>query len=333
MKHVTIKDIALHLNISTSTVSRALANDKNIRRETRERILQAARELGYRPNLVAKNLKAGHSNCVGVIVPEMVTPFASKVVDGIQSILYPLGTKVIVADSHEDSHRELTNLTMMEDFMVDGIIISVCDYMHNRTTFERLQAAGMPMVFYDRIPHGLNVAQVIVDDYMKSFFLTDRLIDSGRRNIVHICGPERIYNAKERAKGFREAMQKYGLEAGAVIEAGMTFEAGAEAADRIIDSRIPCDAIFAFSDIQAIGAMNRLRERGKKIPEEIAVASFSGTELSTVVYPQLTTVEAPLEAMGRQAAELLMELIDNPDAPHRSVVMNADIVMRASTGR
>lgn len=171
MKRITIKDIANYLSLSTSTVSRALVDDKNIRRETKEQVLQAARELGYRPNPVARNLKSGHSNTVGVIVPEMVTPFASKIIDGIQSVFNPLGIKVVIADSREDPDRELENFRLMEQFMVDGIIVGICDYKRNRTEIERLLQSGMPIVFYDRIPHGLDVSQVIVDDYMKSFFL------------------------------------------------------------------------------------------------------------------------------------------------------------------
>ena len=175
MKHVTIKDIASHLSISVSTVSRALVDDKNVRKETREKVLAAAKELNYKPNPVATNLKYGHTNTVGVIVPEMITPFASKVINGIQNVLYAHGIKVIVADSAEDPERERENLRMMEHFMVDGIIISLCSYRKNREDYLRLQKAEMPMVFYDRIPHGLDVPQVIVDDYRKSFFLVEKL--------------------------------------------------------------------------------------------------------------------------------------------------------------
>lgn len=172
MKHITIKDIAKHLSLSVSTVSRALVNDKNIRRETKEKVLEAAKTLDYKPNPVATNLKYGHTNTVGVIVPEMVTPFASQVINGIQSLLYANGMKVIIAESGEDPHKERENLQMMERFMVDGIIICLCSYKKNKDEYIRLQQAEMPMVFYDRIPHGMNVSQVIVDDYMKAFFFS-----------------------------------------------------------------------------------------------------------------------------------------------------------------
>lgn len=333
MKHVTIKDIAQHLSISVSTVSRALVDDKNIRKETKEKVLETAKKLGYKPNPVATNLKYGHTNTVGVIVPEMVTPFASRIINGIQEVLYANGIKVIIAESGEDPEKEKENLQLMERFMVDGIIISLCSYKKNREEYLRLQKAEMPMVFYDRIPHGLDVPQVIVDDYMKSFFLIEHLIRNGRKRIVHIQGPDDVYNSIERVRGYKDALSKFRIpfDDDMLIKSGLTFEDGKNAADRLMEKNIPFDAIFAFTDTLAIGAMNRLREAGKKIPEEVAVASFSGTELSTIVYPKLTTVEPPLYQMGKNAAELILEKIKAPASPNRSVVLNAEIRLRAST--
>lgn len=335
MKHITIKDIARHLSLSVSTVSRALVNDKNIRRETKEKVLEAAKALGYKPNPVATNLKYGHTNTVGVIVPEMVTPFASQVINGIQSILYANGLKVIIAESHEDPQKEKENLQLMERFMVDGIIICLCSYKENKEEYLRLQQAEMPMVFYDRIPHGLDVSQVTVDDYMKTFFLVEHLIRSGRKRIVHLQGPDDVYNSTERTRGYKDALSKFKIpiEAEMLIKTGLTFDDGAKAADLLIEKGTSFDAIFAFTDTLAIGAMNRLRELDKKIPEEIAIASFSGTVLSTIVYPQLTTVEPPLQEMGRTAAELILEKIKNPASPNRSVVLDAEIQIRASSGK
>lgn len=332
MKHITIKDIARELCISVSTVSRALADDKNIRRETKEKVLEAAQRLGYRPNPVATNLKYGHTNTVGIIVPEMVTPFASKVINGVQDVLYTHGIKVIIANSEEDPEKEKENLRLMERFMVDGIIISQCSYKQNLEEYRRLQQAEMPLVFYDRIPHGMEVSQVLVDDYMKSFFLVEELIRSGRKNIVHIQGPDYIYNSIERSKGYQDAMQKFRLTDSIriITSLGMNFEDGKTIADQLLDTRQNLDAVFAFTDTLAIGIMNRLRERGTKIPNDVAIASFSGTELSSIVYPPLSTVEPPLYQMGKQAAELILEKIKNTASLIRSIILNAEIKLRES---
>lgn len=333
MKYVTIKDIAGHLALSVSTVSRALAGDKNIRRETKEKVLEAARLLGYKPNPVATNLKYGRTNTVGVIVPEMVTPFAAEVIDGIQSVLYAKGLKVIIAGSDEDAHRERENLQLMERFRVDGMIVCLCSYLENRDEYVRLQRGGMPVVFYDRIPEGLEASVVRVDDYVKSFFLVEHLIRSGRRRIVHLQGPAGVYNALERARGYRNALAKFRIPADGelVMPAGLNFRDGAVAADRLLERGVGFDAIFAFTDTVAIGAMNRLREAGVKIPGEVAVAGFSGTVLSTIVNPCLTTIEPPLIRMGQTAAELILEKINSPSSPDRCVVLDAEIRLRAST--
>lgn len=333
MKRVTIKDIAEYLTISVSTVSRALTDDKNIRSETKKKVQEAARILGYKPNPVATNLKYGRSNTIGVIVPETITPYASQVIIGIQEVLYSQNIKVIIADSCESWERERENLATMEQFMVDGIIVSLCDYKKNRAEYERLQEMGMPMVFFDRIPHNMNVSQVIVDDYIKSFFLIEHLIRKGYNKIVHIQGPDYVYNSSERAKGYRDALLKSKFEYNKerLILGGLGFGDGAKAVETLYKRSVEFDAIFAFTDTLAIGAMNKLRELGVKIPQEVAIVSFSGTVLSTIVYPQLTTVEPPLIHMGNEAAKLILEKIKDSQSPIRSIVLDAKIQIRESS--
>ena len=334
MKHVTIKDIARSLCISVSTVSRALTDDKNIRRETREAVLREAERLGYRRNPVAMNLKMGRTNTIGVIVPEMHTPYASQVVAGIQSILYKNNQKVMIAESDENPNRERESLQMMEEFMVDGLIVSICSYKHNADTYRRLAKEGVAIVFYDRIPHGMDdMPQVMVDDNNDSYFMAEHLIRLGRRRIAYLYGPDNVYNAVERGRGYREAMEKFHIyDPQLVVKTGMTFADGAAAMNSLVRQGIEFDAVYAFTDTLAIGAMNRLRELGRRIPEDVAVAGFSGTELSTIVYPQLTTVEPPLVEMGKCAAELVLEKVRNPEAENRKIVLRTEMKCRASTG-
>lgn len=334
MKHVTIKDIARSLCISVSTVSRALTDDKNIRRETREAVLREAERLGYRRNPVAMNLKMGRTNTIGVIVPEMHTPYASQVVAGIQSVLYKNNQKVMIAESDENPDRERESLQMMEEFMVDGLIVSLCSYKHNIETYRRLANEGVTIVFYDRIPHGMDyMPQVMVDDNNDSYFMAEHLIRLGRRRIAYLYGPDDVYNAVERGRGYREAMEKFQIyDPRLIVKTGMTFADGAAAVDSLVRQGIEFDAVYAFTDTLAIGAMNRLREKGRCIPEDVAVAGFSGTELSTIVFPQLTTVEPPLTEMGQRAAELVLEKVRNPEAENRKIVLRTEMKCRASTG-
>ena len=334
MKHITIKDIARSLCISVSTVSRALTDDKNIRRETREAVLREAERLGYRRNPVAMNLKMGRTNTIGVIVPEMHTPYASQVIAGIQSVLYKNGQKVMIAESDENPDRERENLQMMEDFMVDGMIVSLCSWRKNADVYRRLADSGMAIVFYDRLPHGLDgMPQVVVDDNNDSYFMTEHLIRLGRRRIAYLYGPDDVYNTVERGRGYREAMEKFHIyDPQLIVKTGMTFADGAAAVDRLISDGTEFDAVYAFTDTLAIGAMNRLREHGRRVPDDVAVAGFSGTELSTIVHPQLTTVEPPLGEMGRRAAEMVLEKVNHPDAENRRIVLRTQMKCRASTG-
>lgn len=333
MKHVTIKDIALRLHLSTSTVSRALTDDKNIRQETKAKVRALAEEWGYKPNEVALGLKRGRTNTVGIIVPEMITPFAAEVIGSIQHLLFEKGLRVIITQSDENPETERNNLRLMEQFRVDGIIMNLCRTSGNEEEYKRIQQQGIPIVFFDRVPESSEVTKVIVDDYVKSFFLVEHLIRTGRRRIVHLQGPDYIRNAMERKRAYADALSKFNIpyEPALVISAGVSVEGGRQAVKRLQKEGIPFDAVFAFTDTLAIGAMNYLQEQGIQIPEEVAVAGFSGTILSTIVHPPLTTVEQPLHRIGETAARLLIEKLDHPQTVARTVVLKAEIKIRQST--
>ena len=333
MKHITIKDIAKRLVVSVSTVSRALNNDPTIRKETREKILATAQEMGYRRNPEAKNLKSGQSNTIGVLVPEMTTPYAARVIDGIQHVCYANNYKVLIASASEDWQQERRNLEIMKQFMIDGIIVCSVDYHRNTDLFKEIIQRGVPVVFYDRIPYGIDAPQVIIDDETKAFFLVEHLIRNQCKHIAYIgANGDVVYNSVLRHRGYRDALKRYGLTYNPNIDIqadGLSYAAGAAAVDRILSQHF--DAIFAFTDTLAIGAMNRLKTLGRCIPQDVAVAGFSGTEISTIVSPQLTTVEPPQFEMGKRAAELVIEHINHRAEGNETVILDAQIIYRDST--
>lgn len=334
MEHVTIKDIAKVLSVSVATVSRALSGDKNIRRETREIILETAERLGYMPNPVALNLKSGRTNTIGVIVPEMDTPFYGRITDGIQNVLYNKGLKVIIAQSGENPEREKENLRLMERFMVDGIIIGICHKDKNKSEFQRLIDKGIPLVFYDRIPVDIDVSKVIADDYVKTSFLIEHLIRKGIREIAHIKAPSYMQSSSVRFKAYKDTLEKFRIpfnEELVVESPGMHFEDGIKAAKKLLEKNLPIKAIFVYTDLVAIGVMHYLRSRNISIPQGIAVAGFSGTILSEMVYPSLTTVDLPLIEIGERAAGLILEKINNPSVNNQTIVLDAQIQLREST--
>ncbi len=334
MKRITLKDLSEFLSLSTSTVSRALLNDKNISPATREKVLEAAEKMGYRPNAAALNLKYRKSGNIGFVVPEMITPFSSKVLQGIQEILYPLGYQVIITQSDEDPVLERKNLNVLEQFNVDGIILDPCHETYNEEVYTKIMERGTPMVFFDRIPgKSTHASKVVVNDYISSSLVVEHLISTGRKRIAHIRGPETIRNAGERAGGYERILKKYRLSDRdlTVQTTGMSFADGKNAVKMLLEKRIPFDGIFAFSDTLAIGAMNHLLSLGIKIPDEVSIASFSGTELATIVHPQLTTVEQPLIKMGNTAAELILEKINDASSAIRTVVLDSRLIYRDST--
>jgi len=333
MKHVTIKDIAKQLVVSVSTVSRALNDDPNIRKETRDLIIETAQRMGYRRNPVAMNLKNGYTKTIGVLVPEMTTPYAARVIEGIQHVCYANNYKVLIASASEDWEKERSNLEIMKQFMIDGIIACSCDYHKNTELFKEIIDSGVPIVFYDRIPYGINAPQVIIDDETKAFFLVEHLIKNGCKHIAYIgADSNMVYNTVLRHRGYRDALERHGLAYNPEIDIeadGLSYGSGAAAVDRILNLKF--DAIFAFTDTLAIGAMNRLKSLGRRIPKDVAVAGFSGTEISTIVSPQLTTVEPPQFEMGRRAAELVIKHINQQDEETEKICVDAIITYRDST--
>lgn len=333
MRFVTIKDIARALGLSVSTVSRALNDDNNIRQETRQKVLATAKQMGYMKSPVAMNLKFGYTKTIGVIVPEMTTPYASLVIDGIQNVCYANHYKVVIASSGEDAEKERQSIEIMYQFMVDGIIACRTDNRQNHDLYQSILDRKMPLVLYDRLSPDLDAPHVGIDDETKAFFLIDHLIRKGRKRIAFIgIDPNIVFNAQKRYNGYSMALERHHItpDPDLVVWAnGMSYSDGGFAIDRLLGKSI--DAVFAFTDTLAIGAMNRLTSMGRRVPEDIAVAGFSGTIISSIVNPQLTTVEPPQYAIGQAAARLVLDLINGKQPEKKEVTLDAEIIYRKST--
>ena len=334
MPYVTIKDIAKQLGISASTVSRALRNEKNISPDTKKSVIELADQLGYKPNTNAVNLRQRKTQIIGIIVPEMVTSFFITVINRIQEILYNDGYEVIITQSQEDPEKELKNLRLLENYRVEGIIMSICHLNQNNEEYIRLQKKGINIVFFDRVPD-IDAPKIVINDYQKSFFLVEHLIRSGRKRIVHLEGPSYLQNSIDRKKGYKDALKKFKVEYDRklVVQAGVSIEDGERAIAQMVEvDKINFDAIFCFTDTLAIGAKNYLQTHNFKIPNDVALAGFSGSLLSTIVQPQLTTVEQPLTEMAEAAVKLLLEeMSDTPLAEHQTIMLDAKIQLRGST--
>ncbi len=334
MKPVTIKDIAASLGISKSTVSRALSDSpKNVSKEIIEKVKEAAKNMGFRKNEIAVNLRHRKTKTIGIIIPEAVTSFYLQFTTAVQRILQPYGYRILLTLSNEDPQTERSNLDIMKACYVDAILISSCNYKANRDVYEDLIKNRISMVFFDRTVPGLNCPSVRSDDYRSAFFLVEHLVYKGYRKILHLTGPSYIRNTGERLRAYNDVLDKHGIEyrPELVMEAGTDEKDGYEAMSYILDSKIECNAVFCFTELQALGAKKVLQERSIRIPEDIAIVCMSGTKLSTIVYPEITAVEQPLEKMAEEAARLLLANIENPMANTEEIVLYANMVIRSST--
>lgn len=331
--HVTIKDIARELGISTSTVSRALSDAWDVKRETRDKVLAMAKKLNYRPNLNAKNLQNKHTGIIGIIIPEFVNSFFPNVVMGIQEVLYEENYHLVITQSNETRTQELENLNVLQEYMVDGIIMSITNEGGNEEEYKKVIDSGTPMVFFNRCPK-MKTPKVRIDDSLMAEMAVDHLIESGRRKIWHLGGPVNMPISAMRADGYVKALSKHGLEASAkVVDAGIFIKDGIETMQALLDEGINLpDAIFAFNDPIAIGAMKVLKNAGVRIPEDVAIVGFSEGSMATIVEPQLTTVLQPMKEMGRCAARLLLKQIraTRPSAP-QTICLEAKLNIRESS--
>lgn len=334
MRYVTIKDIAAALGISKSTVSRALNGDvKNVSKETLQKIVDTATSMGYRRNELAVNLRAKSNHVIGIIVPEITTPFAMSFVAAAQQRVSAKGYKVSIAFSDENPETERMNLEMFLNSRVDGILVSTCHNSANMSTYEDILQRKIPLVFFDRTIAELPVPSVRSNDYIKSFFMVEHLITSGKRKILHVAGPNHIQNTIERTRGYRDALAKFKIPFNPdfVIPCGVGVEDGGKAIERAIQNGLDFDAVFCFTETQAFGVKRGLQEHGLAIPADVAICCMSGTILSTLVYPQITAVEQQVDEMAKVATSLLLDKIDDFSTPEQTIILNAKMVIRNST--
>lgn len=311
MKQATIKNIASELKLSASTVSRALNDHPDIHIETKRRVNSLAKELGYRPNIIARNLKSSKSNQIGVIVPEIRHDFFANALSGIEEVAYQKGFTVILAQSNEDTKREEINLNSMYLHRVAGIIVSISQTTTNSAHFKRLMDKGVKMVFFDRVCNDLNASTVHINDMQSSYDVVKYLINKGYKKIIHFAGPQNLEICKNRKLGYEKALADSNVDYDPiVIEGGMHESNGYSHVDRMIELGFENCAIFAVNDPVAIGALKRLKELGIKIPEQVGIVGFSNNPITEMISPQLTTVEQPAFEMGRKAAEILIKEIE-----------------------
>jgi LacI family transcriptional regulator len=334
VKQITIKDIANNLAISPATVSRALRNHPNISEKRKEAVWKMATELNYQPDSIAQSLKSRQTSTIGVIVPEIKHNFFSAVLDGIEDVAYKAGYTLLVCKSNEDYEREVVNVNVLASKKVAGIIASMAQNSNSASHFAYLKKRNIPVVFFDRVFEGLEVSKVVVDDFDAAFRLVEHLIRAGYTRIAHLAGYDSVWIGQQRLKGYRAALEKYGLDFNPdyVVRGGFGEEDGARGYQQLMALAGRPDAVFAVNDPVALGFYTSCKKDGLRIPRDIAIAGFSDNPISALLDPPLTTVSQPAYEMGQASAQMLLDQIQN-GIPLNSVVKICPtrLIIRQST--
>lgn len=334
---VTIHDIAKKLNVTASTVSRALNNNPRISESTRKTVLKTAKQLNYQPNNIAAALRHGKSHVIGVVVPTADRSFFASVVRGIEEIANKIGYKVIICQSYDNYEKEVQTIDALFSARVDGIIASVGKNTEDFTHFKRAQEKGIPLVLFDRTTPELDVSQVMIDDYVGAYKMVQHLIQQGCRRIAHFTSPKKVSIFKERLRGYKDALKDHDIafDPELVIDSNLQLTDGRDSMEKLLALKEPPDAVFSSSDYGAMGAMQVLKERGIQIPDQVALAGFSNEPFTSFTDPTLTTVDQLSITMGKVTAELFFEQLNSgvKDFIPQKVILKPEIIFRKSTLR
>lgn len=334
MEAVTIKDIAKALQVSTSTVSRALRGSYEISPETKKMILEYAESVNYRPNPIALSLKENRSRAIGVIVPEIANHFFSQAINGIEAIAYNRGYHVVIFQSHESFEREAVNIQHVIARKVDGLIISLSGNTSDVKHIEDLEKENFPVVFFDRVPENVDGHKVVADNYKGAFMATEHLILSGRKKIAHITSPPLLSITIERLAGYKAALEKYQIpyDDELVKYCGFGSEEGHRAVRQLIQDKKP-DAFFTASDRLALTCFAAVKESGLRIPQDVAFIGFTNLKVANLLDPPLSTIVQPALDIGQTAAELLLDTIEKKSKgkDYRTVTIPTILESRASS--
>ena len=335
--HVTIKDLARELNISPSTVSRALQDHPDISRQTKKLVNELAVKLNYQPNVIALSLRKSRSNTIGIVIPEIVHFFFATILSGIEDIAVSMGYNVIICQSNESFEREVANTQALYNSRVDGLILDISQETTDLSHLKSLEAKGVPLVIIDRKCEDLNVDTIVVDDFDGAYQAVDHLIRTGCRQIGHLAGPQAVSVGKDRFEGYRKALQDNGIEfrEEMVVDCfSSRIEDGKKSTEDLLNQFTP-DAIFASNDMAAIGSITVLKEKGYSIPDQISVIGFSDWQLSSLIEPSLTTVAQPGYTLGEEAARMLIDRINTDPGEHEpsTKILKTELILRNSTRR
>lgn len=335
-KEVTIYDIAEELNVSATTVSRALNDHFSIGKKTTQAVKKLAKEMGYRPNIIASGLRKNKTNAIGVIVSWINRPFISSLISGIEDVADKAGYNVIISQSNDSFEKEITKAQTLYASRVEGLIVSLAMDTKRYNHFYPYRQNNIPIVFVDRVSFEMETDKVIINNFDAAFTATEHLIEMGCKRIAHFAGAQHRNIYKERQDGYIHALKKHNLpvDEQLILHSNLSMEEGWKGTRRLLSLSHPPDAIFSANDSAAVSAIQCAKEMGIRIPEELAVAGFNNDRISSIVEPPLTTINHPAIDMGKIAAQQVLKQKKNREmVESETVVLKTELIIRQSSMR
>lgn len=332
----TIVDIAEELQLSVSTVSRALNDHPNISVKTKERVKKMARKLGYRPNAMAAGLRNNKSKTIGLIVPRISMFFPAAITTVMQNKLQEFGYNLIICQSNDSLEQEIALVNTLYSARVDGLAVSATLYTTDFSHFDVFKQQNIPLVFFDRVPKDYNVKVIKGDDFHGGYLATEHLISRGCKDIVHISGPLTCNLYKERLAGYKDALQEHKLpfKKQRVFFHELTRDNALQTAKKIFDKKPYPDGIFATNDTTAITLLEYCRNNGIQVPQQCRIIGYSNDPRTEIITPAITSVDQHPVTMGERIVAALMDLIQakHPSTyKHSQEIVPIDLVERDST--
>lgn len=334
-KKVTIHDIAKKLNITASTVSRSLNDNPRISDKTKKKVLKVAAEMNYKPNNVASALRNGKTQIIGMLVPLIDRAFFSSIIRGVEEVANGLNYHVMVSQSYEDYENEKKAIKAFVNAQVGGVVASISKQTTDLRHLQDVINAGIPLILFDRSIPQLKTSQVVIDDYQGGYAATTHLLEQGCKRIVHFTSERNLLIYKERYRGYVDALKDNRIEfdEALVVSGSSQLDEGRMHVEYLLKNNIQFDAIFSASDFCALGAMQVLKERNIKIPDDVAIVGFSNEPFTSFTDPSISTVnQYPIE-MGTTAAHLFFEALNSKvlnEVPKKTVIHPQLIVRQSS---
>jgi LacI family transcriptional regulator len=333
---VTIKDIAKALNLSTSTVSRALRGSYEISADTKKAVLEYAEKINYRPNPIALSLKERRTRAIGVVVSEIANNFFSQAINGIESIAYNRGYHVIITQSHESQEREKVNVQHLASRGVDGLLVSLSSETIDLTALKELHEKGLPIVFFDRVTDEIETHRIIANNYLGSFHATEHLIYQGFKKIAHLTSSPYLSITKERLEGYKDALAKHKIAFNESLvkycnHGGMIQSEVEEEINSLFKSKLKPDAVFTAGDRLTTVCISILKRMKQK--KEVGFIGFTNSNLADLFSPSLTVIRQPAFEIGQTATELLVQIIESkrPITEFETRVLETELIIRESS--